>query len=160
MDISWRKQRKMKSIKARQNELVNSWLFIKVNIRYLSVTQYASLSLTCWNLEHRLQQNEIPRSLLHSDKKRALFSGLLTWTNFVKNENSLRIRVQTISIFNQSYSAMAVTSQVEFAFKVFQHREAPEAHELKNIALVISPFRFLEIEDSVELEIILTTGIL
>ena len=102
----------------------------------------------------------LPRSLLQSVKKRALFSGFLTWTNFVKNENSLRIRVQTISIFNQSYSTTAVTSQVEFAFKVFQHREAPEAHELKNIALVISRLRFLEIEDSVELEIILTTGII
>ena len=68
-----------------------------------------------------------------------------------------------ISIYKQSYSAFVVTSQVEFAFKVFEHREATDALELKNIALVISRFRFLEIEDSVELEIIttiLTTGII
>ena len=67
-----------------------------------------------------------------------------------------------ISIFNQSYSAFVVTSQVEFAFKVFEHREATDALELKNIALVIS-LLFLEIEDSIELEIIttiLTTGII
>ena len=75
----------------------------------------------------------------------------------------MRIRVHTMSIFNQSYSAFVVTSQVEFAFKVFEHRESTDALELKNIAIVISLIRFLEIEDSVELEIIttiLTTGII
>ena len=54
-----------------------------------------------------------------------------------------------MSIFNQSYSAFVVTSQVEFAFKVFEHREATDALELKNIALVISRIRFLEIKDNV-----------